>query len=71
MLSLNLNVLVNTLGKDEHGTDILTEEKYRDFVVRYEYQVPPGANSGFYLRGRYEIQVFDDPGLALEWLGRA
>jgi hypothetical protein len=28
--------------------------------VRYEYQVPPGANSGFYLRGRHEIQIFDD-----------
>lgn len=53
-------MLVNTLGKDEHGTDLLTEEKFRDFVVRYEFQVPPGSNSGFYLRGRHEIQVFDD-----------
>ncbi len=53
-------MLCNVLGKDEHGTDLLTEEKFRDFVVRYEFQVPPGANSGFYLRGRHEIQVFDD-----------
>jgi hypothetical protein len=22
--------------------------------------IPKGANSGFYLRGRYEIQIFDD-----------
>lgn len=55
-------MLVNTLEKDQHGTDILTEEKFRDFLVRYEYQVPPGANSGFYLRGRHEIQIFDDFG---------
>jgi type 1 glutamine amidotransferase len=53
-------MLVNTLGKDEHGTDLLTEETFRDFIVRYEFQVPPGSNSGFYLRGRHEIQVSDD-----------
>jgi type 1 glutamine amidotransferase len=53
-------MLCNVLGKDEHGTDLLTEAKYRNFVARYEFQVPPGANSGFYLRGRHEIQVYDD-----------
>lgn len=58
--SIQNGMLVNVLGKDEHGTDIHTEEKFRDFIVRYEYQVPPGANSGFYLRGRHEIQIFDD-----------
>lgn len=58
--SVQNGMLCNTLGKDEHGTDIYTEAKFRDFVVRYEYQVPPGANSGFYLRGRHEVQVFDD-----------
>ena len=35
-------MLCNVLGKDEHGTDLLTEETFRDFVVRYEFQVPPG-----------------------------
>lgn len=53
-------MLCNVLGKDEHGTDLVSEEKFRDFVVRFEYQVPPGSNSGFYLRGRHEVQVFDD-----------
>jgi type 1 glutamine amidotransferase len=58
--SVQNGMLVNTLGKGEHGTDIHTEEKYKDFVVRFEYQVPPGSNSGFYLRGRYELQIFDN-----------
>jgi type 1 glutamine amidotransferase len=58
--SVQNGMLVNRLGKDEHGTDLLTEEKFRDFIVRFEFQVPPGSNSGFYLRGRHEIQVFDD-----------
>ncbi len=58
--SVQNGMLCNQLGKDEHGTDIFSDATYRDFVVRYEYQVPPGANSGFYLRGRHEIQIFDD-----------
>lgn len=53
-------MLVNTLGKDEHGTDLVTTEKFMNFRVRYEYQVPKGANSGFYLRGRHEVQILDD-----------
>lgn len=53
-------MLVNTLGKDEHGTDLVSDGKFRDFTVRYEYLVPKGANSGLYLRGRHEIQILDD-----------
>ena len=53
-------MLVNTLGKDEHGTDLVTTGKFLNFRVRYEYMVPKGANSGFYLRGRHEIQILDD-----------
>lgn len=53
-------MLVNTVPKDGHGTDLVSEEKFWNFTVRYEYMVPKGANSGFYLRGRYEIQILDD-----------
>jgi hypothetical protein len=28
--------------------------------VRYEFQVPDNSNSGFYLRGRHEIQILGD-----------
>lgn len=42
------------------GTDLITDEKFSDFIIRYEYMVPKGGNSGVYLRGRYEIQVLDD-----------
>lgn len=55
-------MLCNTFEKGGAGTDLLTESNYRDFVLRYEYQIPPKANSGVYLRGRYEIQIFDDAG---------
>lgn len=52
--------LINTVNPGQHGTDLVTEEKFWNFTVRYEYKIPPGANSGFYLRGRHEIQIFDD-----------
>ena len=54
--------LVNIATKEKHGTDLVTEESYKDFIVRYEFIVPKGANSGFYLRGRHEIQILDDMG---------
>jgi hypothetical protein len=64
--SVQNGMLCNVLKVDregnftEHGTDLLTEEKFKDFVIRYEYQVAPKSNSGLYLRGRHEIQILDD-----------
>jgi hypothetical protein len=53
-------VLKNTVNQGEHGTDLVTEKKYWNFTVRYEFMVPDGSNSGFYLRGRHEIQILGD-----------
>jgi hypothetical protein len=58
--SVKDGILVNTVNKGEHGTDLVTEDKFWNFTVRYEFKIPPGANSGFYLRGRHELQIFDD-----------
>ncbi len=53
-------MLVNVVTADQHGTDLVSVDKFKDFTVRYEYMIPRHANSGFYLRGRYEIQILDD-----------
>jgi len=53
-------VLKNTVAKDVHGTDLVTEQKFWNFTIRYEYATPDDSNSGFYLRGRYEIQILGD-----------
>jgi len=53
-------VLKNTVNKGEHGTDLVTDQKFWNFTVRYEYMTPDGSNSGFYLRGRHEIQILGD-----------
>ena len=58
--SVKDGILVNDVSGGKHGTDLVSEHKFRDFALRYEYQIAKGANSGVYLRGRYEIQVLDD-----------
>jgi hypothetical protein len=58
--SVQDSVLKNTVAKGEHGTDLVGDPKFWNFTVRYEYMVPDGSNSGFYLRGRHEIQILGD-----------
>jgi 3-keto-disaccharide hydrolase len=53
-------ILKNTVEKGAHGTDLMTEQKFWNFTVRYEYMTPDNSNSGFYLRGRQEIQILGD-----------
>jgi hypothetical protein len=53
-------ILKNTVEKGVHGTDLLTEKKFKNFTVKYEFMTPDGSNSGFYLRGRQEIQILGD-----------
>lgn len=58
--SVSDGVLKNTVHPGEHGTDLVTDRKFWNFTVRYEFQVPDNSNSGFYLRGRHEIQILGD-----------
>jgi hypothetical protein len=53
-------VLKNTVAKGEHGTDLVTDQKFWNYTVRYEFMVPDNSNSGFYMRGRHEIQILGD-----------
>jgi hypothetical protein len=54
------SILKNTVEKGAHGTDLVTEQKFWNFTVRYEFMTPDDSNSGFYLRGRHEIQILGD-----------
>ncbi len=42
------------------GSNVATERKFQDFRLHVEVNCPTNANSGIYLRGRYEVQVEDD-----------
>jgi hypothetical protein len=51
--------LINSAGG---GVDLYTEQKFGDMHLELEVMVPRGSNSGIYLMGEYEIQVFDSFG---------
>ena len=53
-------VLLNTVTNGGHGVDLVTDQKYWNFTARYEYMTPKNSNSGFFLRGRHEIQILGD-----------
>jgi sugar lactone lactonase YvrE len=44
------------------GVDIHTVEKYGDVHVEFEVMLPRRGNSGFYLCGEYEVQIWDSYG---------
>ncbi len=46
-------------GDDGRGSDIMTDEAFRDYQLHLEFTVPKGSNSGVYNRGLFEIQIFD------------
>ena len=43
------------------NADFVTEQKFQDMKLHVEWNVEPKSNSGVYLRGRYEIQILDNP----------
>jgi hypothetical protein len=49
------------LVKEAPGANLRTARTFDDFKLHFEYNMPAGANSGMYLRGRYEVQVAPPP----------
>jgi hypothetical protein len=50
-----------TLVSPGHGPELISNAKFQDFKLHVEFNCAPGSNSGVYLRGRYELQIEDDP----------
>jgi hypothetical protein len=42
------------------GPELITDAAFEDFKLHIEFNCAAGANSGIYLRGRYEVQVEND-----------
>ena len=51
-------VLVNTLGKGD-DLPIKSTFEHGDLELELDFMMPKGSNSGVYLQGRYEVQLFD------------
>ena len=58
--------LVNTSNA---GVDLYSEAKFGDCVIEIEVFVPKGSNSGIYVMGEYEVQVYDSFGKKPEAMG--
>lgn len=50
-----------TLISPGHGPELISNSKFEDFKLHVEFNCAKGSNSGIYLRGRYELQIEDDP----------
>jgi hypothetical protein len=49
-------------GPKGRTANLVTEEKFGDIELYLDFLIPKGSNSGVYLHGLYEIQVFDSYG---------
>ncbi|NOT08257.1 MAG: DUF1080 domain-containing protein [Gemmatimonadales bacterium] len=50
------------LGNAPPSSDLISNQAFENFKLHLEVNVPPGGNSGIYLRGRHEVQVLDSYG---------
>jgi hypothetical protein len=49
------------LYNETRGANLKSDREFEDFKVHFEVKCPNDANSGFYLRGRYEVQLEYEP----------
>ena len=54
--------MINLAKEHRDSWDIYSKEKFGDCHIELEVMVPEGSNSGIYVMGEYEIQVFDSFG---------
>ena len=55
------------LVNDGHGLFLTTEKNYGDFELQLEYKTVAGADSGIYLRGVPQIQIWDTTKAGGKW----
>ena len=61
------NVALQTEGRPHKNFgNLRTIAEFEDFSLHAETRVPPDGNSGIYLRGIYEVQVYDSFGKPLD-----
>ncbi|MEJ7559772.1 MAG: family 16 glycoside hydrolase [Pedobacter sp.] len=52
-------ILVNQIDGKKPGSDLYFSLQHGDIDIEMDYMMARGANSGIYLQGRYEVQLFD------------
>ncbi|HMP31261.1 MAG TPA: DUF1080 domain-containing protein, partial [Saprospiraceae bacterium] len=55
-------ILLNR-NDDKIKSHLITTWEHGDIEIEFEFMMPKGSNSGFYLQGRYEVQLMDSWGV--------
>ena len=55
------------IHNDGHGLFLTTEKNYADFELQLEYKLAPKADSGIYLRGIPQVQLWDTTEAGGSW----
>ena len=53
------SVVEGILTYDGKGMSLCTDKDYGDFEFYCDWKIPPGADSGIYLRGTPQVQIWD------------
>jgi hypothetical protein len=61
LIASGQGVMVN--GSKGRTVDLMTETEFGDVELNLEFCIPKHSNSGIYLEGRYEVQVYDSFGV--------
>ncbi len=55
-------LLINGTAKEKSVPYLITKGDYGDVRIEMEFMVPKNSNSGVYVMGRYEVQIYDSFG---------
>jgi hypothetical protein len=56
------SVVDGVMTNEPKANNLVSKHRFENFKISCEYKLEQKSNSGIYLRGRYELQVFDDAG---------
>jgi len=54
-------VVDGVLTYDGKGTSLVTQKNYRNFILTLRWKIEKGGDSGIYLRGKPQVQIWDNP----------
>ncbi len=59
LMNAHWSVVDGVLTYDGAGKSLCTAQDYGDFELYVDWKIPPGADSGIYLRGTPQVQIWD------------
>ena len=62
MITKGNGILANYLGKGKPGSNLVTIMEHGDIDLEMDFLLSKATNSGVFLQGRYEVQLFDSWG---------